>query len=555
MRRVIEGNCIDAVEPLVSASASAISRAQRAAPPTRIAAVSREGDRVRDRLAGKTILLTGGSGFLGKAVLAALLRNSYDLRSLIVLLRADSEAAAAERLRGEVLNDRAFSELDPRGLRARLDDGRLRALAGDLESEGLEAGGALRDVDTVIHCAATVSFEEPLDDALALNSLGPARLLGWLTRSGSRPHFVHVSTAYVADRDAGTVREDGVPHHAVADLDPEALLSSARAWRAEAEHDAADASRRQGFEKAARRDAARRPELDAAAHAEELRRRWVQQRLSRLGRAQALKDGWPDTYALSKAIGERLLRERSAHTTIVRPTIIESALVQPFPGWLEGIKVADPLILAYAARGLTHLPGRRSNRIDIVPVDHVANACVAAAAHPPEGAPRTIAVASTARNPLAIGELADQIKTYFRRDPLLKPDGSPIRIGDLEFVARRTALRKAARREKLAAGLARLAVASPVSIPWERALRGNRKLAERIARMVEIYGAYTELDCVFDDSNALALFRSLPAADQAELPFDAAAIDWDVYLQEIHLPQIRRLADPAGRAEGRDRAG
>jgi hypothetical protein len=60
--------------------------------------------------------------------------------------------------------------------------------------------------------------------------------------------------------------------------------------------------------------------------------------------------------------------------------------------------------------------------------------------------------------------------------------------------------------------------------------------------MVKIYGAYTELDCVFDDANACALADSLADTDRAELSFDTAAIDWDEYLQRIHLPQVRRLA-------------
>ena len=188
----------------------------------------------------------------------------------------------------------------------------------------------------------------------------------------------------------------------------------------------------------------------------------------------------------------------------MRPTIIESALGRPRPGWLEGIKVADPLILAYAARGLTHCPARL-NRIDIVPVDHVAHACVAAAAHPSAGALRTIAIASSARNPLAIGELAVHIREYFRRNPLPGRDGKPIAIGELQFVDRRVALRKTVRREQLAPGLARLAIASPVHIPQDACRAATASGAERVTRMVKIYGAYTELDCVFDDANARAL--------------------------------------------------
>jgi hypothetical protein len=104
------------------------------------------------------------------------------------------------------------------------------------------------------------------------------------------------------------------------------------------------------------------------------------------------------------------------------------------------------------------------------------------------------------------------------------------------------ALRKTMRREQLAGALATAATASPVRIPQERMLRGNRSLAERVTRMVKIYGAYTELDCVFDDRNARELFESLPATDREALPFDTAAIDWDDYLQRVHLPKVRKLA-------------
>ena len=80
---------------------------------------------------------------------------------------------------------------------------------------------------------------------------------------------------------------------------------------------------------------------------------------------------------------------------------MESAHQTPYPGWLESLKVADPIILGYGA-GL--IPGRfggnRSVRIDIIPVDFVANACLAAAAHPPERSPRTVTIATGSRNPL-----------------------------------------------------------------------------------------------------------------------------------------------------------
>ena len=504
------------------------------------------GEDVRNRLAGKKILLTGATGFLGKAVLSTLLRSVCDIRQLVLPLRADSGDGARQRLHG-VLAGEAFASLPRDRVREMVGEERIHAVPCDLEGDTL---GDLREkpwagVDVAIHCAATVSFEEALDDALTLNAFGPRRLLQHLRDAGSEPHFVHVSTAYVADRRAGVVLEEGAPHEALAELDVDSLLAEAKDRREEVERESRREPRRQGFGAAAARDASRRPGMEAGERAEELRRRWVRENLSREGRRRAMAIGWPDTYALSKAAGERLLTEISNCTTVVRPTIIESALQLPSPGWLEGIKVADPLILAYASRGLTHLPGQASNVIDIVPVDLVANACVVAAAHPPERGFRALAIGSSCRNPLAIGRLAEQIREFFLREPLTRRNGSQVEIGTLQFVDRRVALRRTVRRERLLSAAARLAMSSPVHLPQERLLRSSRALAERVTRMVKIYGAYTELDCVFDDANARALAGGLGDSDHAEFPFDTAAIDWDDYLQRVHLPQVRRLAEEA----------
>jgi hypothetical protein len=299
------------------------------------------------------------------------------------------------------------------------------------------------------------------------------------------------------------VPEDGPLHPGSRGLDPEALLAEARGWRAEEPSDAAGPARR--------------------------------------GRRYALAAGWPDTYALTKALGERVLAEQAERLTIVRPTIIESALARPHPGWLEGIKVADPLILAYAAGGLTHLPGRAENPIDIVPVDLVANACLAAAAYPPEGGRRTIAIGSSARNTLTLGELAARIRAHFREQPLRRRNGTEIEIGELRFVDRNVALRRTMRREALAKAAARLSPGAPAATA--RKLKRNGKLSAQVTRMVKIYGPYTELGCRFDDANARALAATMSPADREALPFDPGAFDWDEYLLGIHLPRVHRIAE------------
>src|SRR5206468_4989680 len=57
----------------------------------------------------------------------------------------------------------------------------------------------------VINSAATVVFDERLDWALDLNTMGPQRLLE-LARAANAS-YVHISTAYVSGKRTGTIPE------------------------------------------------------------------------------------------------------------------------------------------------------------------------------------------------------------------------------------------------------------------------------------------------------------------------------------------------------------
>src|SRR5438128_9899702 len=72
-----------------------------------------------------------------------------------------------------------------------------------------------------------------------------------------------------------------------------------------------------------------------------------------VGRARARGLGWPDVYAYTKAMGEEALMDGrgDVHVSIVRPSIIESALAEPKPGWIRGFRMAEPVIISYG-RGL-----------------------------------------------------------------------------------------------------------------------------------------------------------------------------------------------------------
>ena len=66
--------------------------------------------------------------------------------------------------------------------------------------------------------------------------------------------------------------------------------------------------------------------------------------------------------------------------TIIRPSIIESALAEPRPGWIRGFRMAEPIIVSYARGLLREFPGVPEGVTDVIPVDLVVAAIIAVAA-------------------------------------------------------------------------------------------------------------------------------------------------------------------------------
>ncbi|MDP9401288.1 MAG: SDR family oxidoreductase, partial [Actinomycetota bacterium] len=245
---------------------------------------------VAARLAGASLLVTGASGFLGKAVLATWLREVPDSGPVLVALRAADDDAARQRLLDGVLTSDVFGPFDGGELEAAVAEGRLRAVAVDLVADDL--GGldpaVLAGVDVVIHCAASVSFEQPLDEMIELNVRGPLRLLDALDRSGGHPHVVHVSTAYAAGRRVGLVPEvpsgqgPGEPW-----VDRDAELAAARAWRRDLDVVSRQPEHERRFVADAREELGPSGNLRVGAQAELNRLTWIARQLTERGRERA----------------------------------------------------------------------------------------------------------------------------------------------------------------------------------------------------------------------------------------------------------------------------
>ncbi|MGE3276800.1 MAG: SDR family oxidoreductase [Vicinamibacterales bacterium] len=448
-------------------------------------------------LRDKAVLLTGGTGFLGKVVVDRLLTYAPDLRRIYLLIRTPAgpgaQEAAVGRFENEVLTSGAFDALSrAHGMRwPSLAREKVVPVAGDVSEPRLGLSVAAFDVltstvDIVINSAASVVFDAPLDEAYRHNTLSVQRVAEF-ARACRAAVLVHVSTAFVAGQRSGRVLE-GPLSPDLSETEPDAIARIVATVMEEA--------------RARRWDA-----------------RTTRAHLVEAGMTRARSLGWHDNYTYTKALGEMVLaRHRGAvPTTVIRPSIIESSLRTPAVGWLENLNVCDPLFVEYGRGRMPHFPFGVDTIYDIVPADLVANALLAML---PLVAANTAmsyyTVGSGSLNPMTGAQLYDITHEYFTRHPMRDRRGRPIPV-------RQLAMPTLERFREMYAG---------------EAQRSATK--RRLLYLADLYATYMHSGCVFDTTNAQRLFDGLDDDERAGLDFDVRPIDWRAYLQEVHIPGLRR---------------
>src|ERR687890_837755 len=146
------------------------------------------------------------------------------------------------------------------------------------------------------------------------------------------------------------------------------------------------------------------------------RKLWTRERLTELGTERAVFWGWPNIYTYTKSLGEQLVAaETGIVRSIVRPSIVESAMDYPFPGWNEGFTTTAPIIFI-ALKGQTQIPVNEKLVLDITPVDQVAAVMLAVAAEACVHEPRLVYQAATGdSNPNDMRRIVGMLGLYKRK--------------------------------------------------------------------------------------------------------------------------------------------
>ncbi|VVC98170.1 unnamed protein product [Leptidea sinapis] len=254
---------------------------------------------IKEYYKGKTIFITGGSGFMGKVLIEKLLYSCTDLDRIYLLLRAKKGVDPEKRL-AAIYSSMCFNRL--RKDRPGVFESKVFFIAGDCSEIGLgmsEEDRALivNRCQIIFHVAASVRFDDSLKVAARLNLRGTKELIDMAKDVKNLEVLVHVSTSY-ANTNRVSIDEVVYPPHAD--------------WR----------------------DTLNVCESFDDATLNSLTPKYLGE--------------LPNTYVFTKQLAEHVVYEQKGKMPIVimRPSIVISSIEEPAPGWIENLNGPVGILLA-----------------------------------------------------------------------------------------------------------------------------------------------------------------------------------------------------------------
>ncbi|CAN6225438.1 unnamed protein product [Urochloa humidicola] len=481
----------------------------------------------------RTILITGSTGFLGKLLVEKILRVQPGVKKLYLLVRAQDDAAAEERVLHEIIGKEVFSVLREKhgaDFQSFVKE-KISPLAGDMRHEnlGLESTRAkqlFEEIDIVVNGAAITNFYERYDVALASNTFGTVHVCKFAKQCSHLKLFLHVSTAYVAGKQEGRILEKP--------LQMGQTLKKGRCIDIEAELGLANEVKAKLVKSSSSITDTSHQQLEKIA-------------MKELGLKRAKYFGWPNVYAFTKAMGEMLLgtMRGGLPVVIVRPSIVISTFQDPFPGWIEGIRTMDVMIAASHEQKLPCFIG--GPILDSIPGDMVVDATMVAMAthYDCAGTQVVYHVTSALQNPLSCNLLEESVYAYALINPRVRDDKTivqykrPVLFGRYAYLNAYVVLTYKTRLQVLY--LANCLLLCGRFTEYHKKL--NRSL-NYLMFMAKLYTPYVFFKGCFDDTKLRKLWRTTSAShgDGYAFNFDPNCINWRLYLFNTHIPAVLKEA-------------
>jgi long-chain acyl-CoA synthetase len=535
-------------------------------------------------LAGKNLIVIGATGFLGKVWLAMLLHRYPQIGTIFTVVRSRKRVTSEERWWSELVPSPVFDPLRDQypgiAYEAFMRE-KIVAIDGDITRpllgiapeirERIRVGGS-DEVAAIVNVSGVVDFNPPLDEAISVNAFGArnlAALAHELGTTGRSMPVLHTSTCFVVGARDGVTEERNTLEFPF----PRADELDVSHWSADREIEECsdlvestlrrveDAPRQSHLLDEAKRNLRDKHEpLHGKALDDELdrvKRRFVRERLVAAGYERASFWGWPNIYTYTKSIGEQVLLTAELELTIVRPSIVESALEFPKVGWCEGISTSTPIMyLAY--KGQQNIPVGEKCYYDAIPVDLCAAGMIAAmVALIAERHETCYQLCSSDINPLKTRRAGELIglgkRRYFDEktrgnavvnllqkyaEPAIVPAATYDRISSPAVV--RTAKRMIGLLDRL--------TDTPIE-PWTKPVKAQLgSVVKQVGNIEAVFEAFlpfiTANEYRFSAKNTRKLMASLTPEDRVRLPWSPENIDWRHYWLEVHHRGVEEFSIP-----------
>ncbi|KAG5874820.1 hypothetical protein JTB14_030208 [Gonioctena quinquepunctata] len=330
---------------------------------------------LREFYKGKSIFITGGSGFVGICLLEKILRTIPEHGEIYVLLRPKRGKEIAERLE-EIKKNQVFETiLKERSVEQVFSE--VKAIAGDVSQDKLGISSADRQiliekVNVIFHSAATLDFGDTLKNTVDINLLGTRRVTELAKECRNLAVLVHVSSAYV------------------------------NSWRKEAEEVIYPLPR----------DPEEILELVNKLSPEELEKE-----------TPGILGDHPNTYTFTKHMAEHEIKKcgKNIPCAIVRPSMIVGAWKEPVAGWTISKNGPQGFLMGAAKGVVRRLPVGKELVYDYIPVDLVINNLLTAGFYAGQTKPTEVVVyhaTSSTRNPFRWASVEEKINFYLHQYPL-----------------------------------------------------------------------------------------------------------------------------------------
>jgi thioester reductase-like protein/phosphoserine phosphatase len=513
---------------------------------------------VRKALTGKSILLIGVTGFIGKVWLANTLLDLPEIGKLYLVIRRQKSNPAKKRFERLIEESPVFDSLFEKygqKLGALLAD-KVEVVEGDVSQPniGLDGETAARlrqELDLVVNSSGLTDFNPDLRDALAVNVDSAYHLVEFV-KGSNHCALLHLSTCYVAGQRDGRVGERVRLNYTPAGVED---FDAENEWRrlhhtvktAEALAEGTEVTEELKKQALGKEHAAKG--LSGAALDNQIRKnrvRWLKNYLSEAGKKRANELGWPNTYTYTKSLAESLIAKygEGLPIAIVRPAIVETSVSKPFRGWNEGINTSASLsyLLGTAFR---QLPSNERKRLDIIPVDAVcAGMTLVSAALVERRHDPLYQLATSVTNPCDMGRSIELTSLGHRRHYRaqeglenwlrLRLDAIPVsktRYNRMSAPAQRMIIQKIQ------------TIMSP--LPMRKPLAKTERNLERVEKLIELFEPFilqNEHDFVAD--NVEKLSQALVPEEREVFKYDTAGLDWWEYWIDVHIPALRRWTYP-----------